>query len=326
MRKESVVCTLFEGHYHYGVAALVNSLYQQGFRGDIYAGYRGELPFWVNLLENDVAIDWKGSKSFAVATGLKLHFLPLETGHHFANYKPDFMLLLWNSVAKAAEQMFYFDPDIVLFSKWILFEEWVTYGVALCEDVNSPLPERHPRRMVWRKHFNKTGINLSFKSTIYANSGFVGINKQMLNFLFIWSQVLENIGTQVMGLNRSSLPGGSQLLKDSVGAFNAFDIPDQDALNVAIEAWNGELSFIGKEGMSFKYGSNLMRHAIGQPKPWNKNFILYALHGTPASSSEKAFLLNTQYPISIYSKTRIRILRLSIIFSAFISRFYRHTN
>ena len=70
----TAVCTLFEGHYHYGVAALVNSLYKQGYRGSIYAGYRGSLPKWADQAH---VLHGEGEMTLAVAGDLCIHFILL---------------------------------------------------------------------------------------------------------------------------------------------------------------------------------------------------------------------------------------------------------
>src|SRR4051812_25512698 len=113
----SAICTLFEDHYHNGVAALINSLYKNGFRGDFYAGYRGTLPTWAGKAVESSILQWSGAKSLKVAEGLNIHFLPVTTNFHFAHYKPDFMLALMNSNTQP-DFVAYFDPDIINLCNW----------------------------------------------------------------------------------------------------------------------------------------------------------------------------------------------------------------
>ena len=47
---KTAICTLFEGDYHFGLAAFVNSLAHAGFTGTVWAGYRGSLPPWLGQL------------------------------------------------------------------------------------------------------------------------------------------------------------------------------------------------------------------------------------------------------------------------------------
>lgn len=86
------ICTLFEGSYHQGVAALANSLHQAGFKGRIYAGYRGALPTWAASATPLDLPRWPGATVMPLAEQLSLAFLPLDTQHHLTNYKPEFML------------------------------------------------------------------------------------------------------------------------------------------------------------------------------------------------------------------------------------------
>ncbi len=87
--KSSIVCTLSAGDYHFGLGALVNSLYARGFRGDIYIGFRGELPFWAVKSAQADNSGW----TYAM-NGCLLHFIPLSTTDFLNNHKPDFVLQL----------------------------------------------------------------------------------------------------------------------------------------------------------------------------------------------------------------------------------------
>src|SRR5690554_197159 len=117
----SIVCTLFEKNHHYGVAALANSLYKNGYRGSIYAGYKGDLPFWADAAADNPQLNWAGAKTLVLVEDLSIHFLPLITAYHLAHYKPDFTIELMGGVAKDADGIVYFDPDIVITNKWSFF-------------------------------------------------------------------------------------------------------------------------------------------------------------------------------------------------------------
>jgi hypothetical protein len=312
----AAICTLFEGHYHYGVAALANSLYHQGYRGAIYVGYRGELPDWSSTASLNTTLNWPGSSTLLVKKDLVLNFLPLDTAYHLTNYKPDFMLQLWATVADSAKALFYFDPDIVVTTPWSLFEEWIGCGVALCEDVNSPLAKYHPTRIAWRRYFKDRGFSLQFKEAIYVNGGFVGVAVSDKTFLYNWQAIQEAMAPAIGGLSHSSFTAETPL------PFAPFGKTDQDALNATVEAWNGIVSFVGKEGMAFKSGKPLMSHALGKTKPWLWRPLKQLIAGSPPRVVDRDYWRSANGPIVSQPLSAVKWRRITIQLAAFVGRFY----
>jgi hypothetical protein len=317
----TTICTLFEGDYHYGVAALTNSLYKSGFRGNIYAGYRGELPKWVANSRKCVIGNWECALVLDVAEGLQLIFLPLTTDYHLTNYKPDFMLDLLAGPAKSSNAIFYFDPDICVSERWSFFEEWVSCGVALCEDVNSPLPINHPRRLGWRRYFSKYGHKLHFRSPEYINGGFIGVTRQNENFLILWKELQNAMADEIGSLDASKLARGAAF--HSKGFANCFDASDQDALNATIEATNLEISVIGNEAMGFKTGGAILPHALGSGKPWQVSSLIKAVRGFPPRQADKIFWLKIEGPIKCFGTLALILYRLELRIASVCGRFYR---
>jgi hypothetical protein len=321
---DSAICTLFEGNYHYGVATLSNSLYKQGFRGTLYVGYRGELPNWALKGKKESIGIWKEAVVLNPADGMQLVFLPLITKYSLTNYKPDFMLELWESLAKEAEALFYFDSDIVVHDSWSCFEQWVNCGVAVCEDVNSPLQEFHPRRQGWKNYFKKYNIDLQFKNQIYVNGGFVGLLKKDISFLSLWMKLQEKMGDAIGGLDKSIF--SKQTYNSTISkmeGFQIFDKSDQDALNATIEAYNGTISYFGKEGMGFGPGTAMMFHALGNNKPWNVNFLQRALQGRSPRPVDEWYWHYAVDPILAHSKGEKSNKLKAIKISKFLGRFYK---
>ncbi|MBC7915804.1 MAG: hypothetical protein H7Y07_16975 [Pyrinomonadaceae bacterium] len=317
----TVICTLFENHYHYGVAALTNSLYYHGFRGHIFAGFRGSLPDWGSNSQTNLSLKWPDARTKMVADGLQLHLLPVTTTYHLTNYKPDFMLELWNGLAPDADAMVYLDPDIVLTTSWSLIENWLKCGVALCEDVNSPIPENHPKRVAWREYYAKVGITLNFKDTMYVNGGFAGVSLKDRVFLENWKIAQDHMAAAIGGLDRSAF-AGKKLSPIDQSAFSPFGRTDQDALNVAIGMSDVDVSLVGQEIMAFKDGEAMLPHALGQPKPWQANPLMQMLHGKIPRLVEKEYWKYCNIKIKIYSDRFVKIRNIQIKIAAFVARFY----
>jgi len=321
---KSVICTLFEGNYHLGLIGLINSLYKQGYRGVIYAGFRGVMPKWANQATENTKFNWQGSQILKIAEGLDLFFLPLVTKNDLTNYKPDFMISILDGPETSAPGIFYFDPDIVVSAPWSYFDEWIDCGVAVCEDVNSPIPANHPRRTAWRQYFGGHGISLSFKDSIYVNGGFIGITKKDYGFLFLWKTIQELMALKIGGLNRSIF-SKIPLSEVDRGPHAPFSKTDQDAMNATIEAWNDKISYVGQEGMGFKSGEAQMTHAIGTSKPWQNNYLINSLCGNPPRKVDREFWNAVNGPIKGFSTIKTIIRKMNIMIAVFIGRFYKRS-
>lgn len=299
-----VACTLFEGSFGDGVAALANSLYASGFRGDLVAGYRGPLPSWA---EAAVAEGPQRSR-MTVAEGMSLVFVELDTPSHFTVYKPVFMNYVMEEAYPAAIGVIYVDPDIVFKAKWWFLEEWLQAGVALVEDINSPFSLSHPKRAAWRALCEKCGYRYAPKEAIYVNGGYVGVLRKHKTFIEIWSRLLDavrevNPDVDRLGMSISDDPN-----------YN-FKLPDQDCLNMAAGIYP-EVATVGREGMDFAPGGNIMSHAIGGSKPWDRNFLrLLFKEGKAPRTCDREFWRHAHGPIELYSpkviKRRLRDIKLA---------------
>jgi len=317
MSKRLAICTLFEGGYHYGVGPLVNSLYSSGFRGVIWAGYRGALPFWAQPVA-----ETGGYAEFHVAEGCSIRFVPLDTTAHLTNYKPDFMLRVFETYAPDCEGLFYLDPDIVVSDSWRLFEEWIDCGVAVCEDVNSPFAAHHPRRVGWRRFYAEHGIRLQPKEPFYANGGFVGVRREDVAFLELWKRLQDCLWEAIGGAEYSGFVGEKNVAAQSDFP-SCFDKTDQDVLNAAIEATEIPVSFGNKQAMGFETGKAVLPHALGPDKPWKKRYLRDALRGSALRAVDKEYWLHAEGPIRVFTPRQLWEKCMALKVAALLGRFIR---
>jgi hypothetical protein len=316
------VCTLFEKDYHHGVAALVNSLVRSGFQGRVYAGYRGSLPHWAAKAEAAAIGPWPDAHLLVVATGCEIGFLPLSTPAHFTNIKPDFMLQLFSVPSLGIERLFYLDPDICVVETWQFLQDWISCGVALCEDVNSPVEQHHPRRDGWRRHFGVFGISLQFPTAAYVNGGCIGVSRSELRFLENWQRLSQYMAEVIGGLGASLLEGGGSVR--SLGFARCFDRSDQDVLNAAIGMTHDlTYSILPQAAMGFTLGATVIPHAVGVGKPWRRRYVREMLHGWPPAMTDKVFWSSMDGPLFSMPAAQIRRRRATLRLASAIARCYR---
>jgi hypothetical protein len=319
---KAAVCTLFEGDYHKGVGVLINSLIHHGFRGTVFAGFRGLLPPWTKrLLEPTAPHPDPQCQRFAVTDSVNVVFVSLAMSGHLTNRKPDFMLRILEQSEPDLGALLYLDPDIVINHGWRFFEEWLTCGVAVCEDINSPLYENSPHRVGWRRFYESVGIALRFRSDAYANGGLVGVRKQDVEFLKLWARLQEAMFRVTGGPAKAGIAGGESVLH-SAGFADCFLKTDQDALNATIEAWDGPVSVLDQKAMGFALGTEIVPHALGPRKPWRTNPVSEALAGRGCSAADKAFWANCDGPIVVFSRSLVSRRKMEIKVASFIGRFY----
>jgi hypothetical protein len=299
---EQAVVTLYEGHYHFGVASLLNSLVDANFKGLFRIGYRKELPYWTNQLK-------KISGSYFILNEIIIDFVEIESKMHFGYYKPTFLLNTLKEY-ESLNDVYYFDPDIIVSAPWVFFSDWVKAGVALCLDnCFYYLHYNHPWRKEWMR-LAEVSDNFKCKIDFYVNSGFIGLNKSNISILEKWIALTEKykqIGGDV-----------SRFEKEGHRAFKG----DQDLLNAVMTADSyTEFSIIGREGMGFTQPAYLMTHAVAAVKPWKKNYFMHLIkRGKRPDLADMAYMNYANTSIKPFSNVEFLIKQINLKISLVLGR------
>jgi hypothetical protein len=300
------ICTLWEKDYHKGLGTFVNSLVRAGYRGRIWAGYRGVLPAWaaVGRLENERYI-------LSPTEGVELVLCKLHVDIHFAQYKASWMMRVLTELEPSAQGIYYFDPDIFVLARWSFFEQWTRYGIAVCEDQSYPINPTHPLVRSWQEYAGNLGYPQWRPPDVYPNSGLLGLTRDCQSFLTEW-QNLINAMQRDFGL-RNVLKTGTRS--------EIFHQTDQDALAVATAISSHLISWVGLDGMGFGRGEWLTLHAL--VKPWRRRvFRDLLVEGHRPDAALRLYWTLAEGPIQVEPPSRVSRHRLYIPVAAFLARFY----
>jgi hypothetical protein len=293
-----VVCTLAEGHYFHGVAALINSLARAGFKGTVVVGYRGQLPRWLGDIERGPT-----SHSYTVTPAIRLQVVEVTGLWHLNNCKPHFIGRVLFELHRHAELIYYFDTDIVIKQPWEIFARWARSGVVLVLDVaDSYMPPDHVYRREWQALAARQNRDCR-AVTGYFNGGCVGIDRSNAEFVSVWSALMEE-------LERDGADMGKMKNFTSKPEFSRMD---QDILNATIMATQAPIALLGYETMGmFPWIGEVMPHAMWHHKPWKRNYIVDALRGYPPGRVHLAFWEFVDGPIRPFNNFELSRKRFQV--------------
>lgn len=304
---KTLITTLFEGDYHYGVGVLINSLIRSGYTGQVYCGYKGNLPVWV---KNQMSAENDDIPTIC-KNGIEIFFINIVSERNLTNYKPDFMLQVRNMFADNNTNIFFFDADIFLEAKWDFFEYWISLGCCLVIDGNSPLPYNAPLKSKWRSIFTKLGYSFVEKNDYHYNGGFVGFQAVQVWAIEAWKTIQEEMEKSVRLDLPISLVGEKEYKRSRTFEFY---LTDQDALNIVADINDLKISPIGPEAMGWKDPTDYMHHALGSHKPWKRGYTLRALRKgkKPTKLDYRYWNIATAGPIQLFSKTELMFIKLDL--------------
>lgn len=305
----SAACAVGDGDFHYGVAALANSLVRSGFEGTLWVGHRGPEPPWAGSARDDRP----GVRRMDAAPGVSVAFFRVEGDGLLAAHKPRALLRVLDELAPDVRRLFFFDADIVVKGAWDVFEDWAADGVALCLDIcDTYMLPGHPKRRAWARMLERRGFPVR-EVTGHFNSGFLGIGRAHASLLEVWARLVE-------ALPEEGRPAHVRRFRSRASPLHFMD---QDMLNAAAMGCDVPLSPIGPEAMdaAFPYGP-WMAHAYWRAKPWKRDYLKDALRGHPPDKAHAVFWEHFDGPIRPFPDAELRRRRLALRAARLIGRFY----
>jgi hypothetical protein len=294
------VCTLWEADSYKGVGTLVNSLVLAGYRGRIWAGYRGKLPDWGPLSEFA-----GGQTILPVIDGVEVVFIKLDTSAPLTQYQPTFVLKVLSELDNDAEGVYYFDPAIFTLARWDFFEKWLKFGLAVCEDCKYQIHPNHPMVRAWQDSLSPVDNANWRPPRAYLSNCLVGVQREWISFIRIW-QELMNANGENHGLQQKYEPG-----------HNA----DWDALTIATGLSPVPISWVGNDGLGLGRGEWLTLYA--RSKPWKRRVIFELLtKGRRPDLADRLYWSMAAVPIPVENADHIVNQQRALRVAAALGRFY----